>query len=133
MEDDFRHMIFPRAAGDGAGRGQRALVVTAVLTAIAAVTVAMRFLARIGLMKITGREDWTILLSLVRAPCQINLLPKSLLIYEQVFSIIYLGLVASGQSLNFYTSIIRSNQPQKRTLASEDTQAIFLRMRINNN
>ncbi|KAI9045276.1 PTH11-like integral membrane protein [Aspergillus affinis] len=76
MNDDFRHMIFPRDADDGASRGQRALVVTAVLTAIAAVTVAMRFLARIGLMKITGREDWTILLSLV-------------------FSIIYLGLVAS--------------------------------------
>lgn len=59
------YSFVPRTAGNGAGRGQRALVVTAVLTGIAALIVAMRFLARVGLMKITGREDWTILLSLV--------------------------------------------------------------------
>ena len=52
------------------------MVVTAVLTALAAVIVSMRLFARLKLMKATGLEDWAILISLV-------------------FSIIYLALVAA--------------------------------------
>ena len=62
---DLHSNLIPRTEGEGAGRGQRALVATGVLTGIAAATVAMRFGARLGLMKVAGREDWTILLSLV--------------------------------------------------------------------
>ncbi|PLB47213.1 hypothetical protein P170DRAFT_363022 [Aspergillus steynii IBT 23096] len=89
--DDFHNSLIPRSEGDGAGRGQRALVVTGILTGIAAVTVAMRFLARVGLMKTTGREDWTILLSLA-------------------FSIVYLGLVASGNIETHYGLGRHSNE-----------------------
>ncbi|GKZ30436.1 hypothetical protein AbraIFM66950_009144 [Aspergillus brasiliensis] len=60
-------MLLPRTTGDGAARGQRALVVTAVLTGISIVIVAMRMYARVGLMKLTGREDYMILISLVLA------------------------------------------------------------------
>ncbi|GAQ33344.1 hypothetical protein AtubIFM55763_005293 [Aspergillus tubingensis] len=60
-------MLLPRTTDDGTARGQRALVVTAVLTAISIVIVAMRMYARIGIMKLTGREDYTILISLVLA------------------------------------------------------------------
>ena len=60
------HTLLSREDDDnGASRGQRALVVTAVLTAISILIVAMRLYARFGLMKITGREDWVILVSLV--------------------------------------------------------------------
>ncbi|GKZ23975.1 hypothetical protein AbraIFM66951_010227 [Aspergillus brasiliensis] len=69
-------MLLPRTTGDGAARGQRALVVTAVLTGISIVIVAMRMYARVGLMKLTGREDYMILISLV-------------------FACTYLGLVAA--------------------------------------
>lgn len=62
------HLLFPRD-DDAASRGRRALVVTAVLTAISVVVVAMRLYARVGLIKIMGREDWTILVSLVCLPC----------------------------------------------------------------
>ncbi|RMJ25131.1 integral membrane protein [Aspergillus sp. HF37] len=55
-------------------RGRQALVVTTVLTGLAAIVVAMRLYARLGLLKIMGREDWTILVALF-------------------FSLIYLGLV----------------------------------------
>lgn len=72
----FIHTLLPRENDNGASQGRRALVVTAVLTAISTVIVAMRFYARLGLMKITGREDWAILISLT-------------------FSIIYLALVAA--------------------------------------
>jgi hypothetical protein len=41
------------------------MVVTGVLTAISTIIVAMRLYARLGLMKITGREDWAIMISLV--------------------------------------------------------------------
>lgn len=41
-------------------------MVTTVLTGLAAVVVAMRLYARLGLLKIMGREDWTILVALVR-------------------------------------------------------------------
>lgn len=57
-------LILPREDA-GASRGHRALVVTAVLTAISILVVAMRLYARVGLVKIMGREDWTILVSLV--------------------------------------------------------------------
>ncbi|KAJ5690385.1 hypothetical protein N7462_004777 [Penicillium macrosclerotiorum] len=70
------HAFVSRAEDDGYARGKRALVVTAVLTGIATLIVSMRLFARLGLMKITGREDWTILISLI-------------------FSIIYLALVAA--------------------------------------
>ncbi|KAJ5747305.1 uncharacterized protein N7511_009001 [Penicillium nucicola] len=75
MEDSLLHLI-ARDGETGHSQGQRALVVTAVLTAISTVIVAMRFYARLGLMKITGREDWAILISLVSA-------------------LVYLGLVAA--------------------------------------
>lgn len=41
------------------------MVVTIVLTVISILTVAIRIYARVGLIKIMGREDWTILVSLV--------------------------------------------------------------------
>lgn len=64
--DIFAHELLPRTGGDdGYARGKRALVVTAVLTALAAVIVAMRLFARLRLMKSTGREDWAILVSMV--------------------------------------------------------------------
>ncbi|OJJ98722.1 hypothetical protein ASPACDRAFT_1889211 [Aspergillus aculeatus ATCC 16872] len=61
------HLLFPRISGDGAERGQRALVVTAVLTGFSVVIVAMRMYARLGLMKLKGREDYMILISLILA------------------------------------------------------------------
>jgi hypothetical protein len=64
--DASSHTLLPRGGDNGAARGQQALVVTAVLTALSALIVAMRFYARLGLMKMTGREDWAILISLVR-------------------------------------------------------------------
>lgn len=63
--DSPLHTMVPRQEEDGHARGQRALVVTATLTAIAATIVGMRLFARAGLMKIMGREDWAILVSLV--------------------------------------------------------------------
>ena len=57
-------LLLPREDA-GASRGHRALVVTAVLTAISILVVAMRLYARVGLVKIMGREDWIILVSLV--------------------------------------------------------------------
>ncbi|OQE32064.1 hypothetical protein PENSTE_c001G01174 [Penicillium steckii] len=74
--ENIMHEILPRANDDGYERGQRALVVTAVLTGIAFIIVGMRLFARLGLMKITGREDWSVLIALV-------------------FSIVYLALVAA--------------------------------------
>jgi hypothetical protein len=64
--DNILHVILPREEDNGYSRGRRALVVTAVLTGIAALIVGMRLFARLGLMKVTGREDWAILVSLVR-------------------------------------------------------------------
>jgi type IV secretory pathway VirB2 component (pilin) len=72
------HNLIPRDGDNGHSQGQRALVVTAVLTAISTLIVTMRFYARLGLMKITGREDWAILVSLV-------------------FAIVYLALVAARE------------------------------------
>ncbi|KAJ5697772.1 hypothetical protein N7488_011456 [Penicillium malachiteum] len=59
--DVLLHELVPRTEDDGHARGKRALVVTAVLTSLAGVVVCMRFYARIGLMKNTGREDWAVL------------------------------------------------------------------------
>lgn len=59
------HELLPRASDDGHEHGQRALVVTTVLTGIAALIVGMRLFARLGLMKTTGREDWSVLIALV--------------------------------------------------------------------
>jgi hypothetical protein len=67
--DALLHTLVARDEDNGASRGRRALVVTAVLTAISTVIVAMRLYARLGLMKITGREDWAILISLVGLSC----------------------------------------------------------------
>ncbi|KAJ5939276.1 hypothetical protein N7466_002410 [Penicillium verhagenii] len=58
---DLLHELVPRTQDDGLERGRRAMVVTAVLTGMAAFVVALRCYARFGLMKITGREDWAIL------------------------------------------------------------------------
>lgn len=60
--------LAPRGGDNGASHGQRALVVTAVLTGFSFVVVAMRFYARLGLMKMSGREDWAILIALVCLP-----------------------------------------------------------------
>lgn len=65
------HLLYPRA-DDAEERGHRALVVTAVLTALSIVVVAMRLYARAGLIKFMGREDWTILVSLVGVPWDIS-------------------------------------------------------------
>lgn len=82
---NFVHEMIPRSEDDGYARGKRAMVVTAVLTSIAAVIVAMRLFARLKLMKSTGLEDWSILISLV-------------------FSIIYLSLVAARKSIHSATN-----------------------------
>lgn len=74
--DGSLHTWIARNEDNGHSQGQRALVVTTVLTAISTVIVAMRLYARLGLMKITGREDWAILISLV-------------------FALVYLALVAA--------------------------------------
>ncbi|KAL2853280.1 hypothetical protein BJY01DRAFT_259308 [Aspergillus pseudoustus] len=74
MNPAAEHLLLPRNSYGNSSRGERAMVVTAVLTGISIVIVAMRLYTRIGLIKMTGREDWTILLSLV-------------------FAIAYLGLV----------------------------------------
>ncbi|KAL4919815.1 hypothetical protein BDW62DRAFT_178507 [Aspergillus aurantiobrunneus] len=76
MDEVLRHILLPRSYDDGASRGQTAMVVTAVLTGISIMIVAMRVYTRIGLIKLSGREDWTILVSLF-------------------FAIGYLGLVIS--------------------------------------
>lgn len=76
----FIHTLLPREDDNGASHGRRALVVTAVLTTISTVIVAMRFYARLGLMKITGREDWAILISLVCPSKSIQSLMSSSLI-----------------------------------------------------
>jgi uncharacterized protein YybS (DUF2232 family) len=83
---EFLHELAPRSGDDGYARGKRALVVTAVLTALAAVIVGMRLFARLKLMKATGLEDWAILIS-------------------TVFSIIYLALV--GARMIFTLNAIR--------------------------
>ncbi|PWY84858.1 PTH11-like integral membrane protein [Aspergillus heteromorphus CBS 117.55] len=67
MHDIVVSMLLPRSTEDGATRGQQALVVTAVLTGLSIVIVAMRMYARVGLMKLIGREDYMILTSLVLA------------------------------------------------------------------
>lgn len=93
--------LLPRAGGDdGYARGKRALVVTTVLTALATVIVAMRLFARLRLMKITGREDWTILGSLVSwaSKTPASKLMTDSLSCSQIFSIVYLSLVAARMS-----------------------------------
>jgi hypothetical protein len=70
--ENILHVILPREEDNGYSRGRRALVVTAVLTGIAALIVGMRLFARLGLMKVTGREDWAILVSLVRSDVSVS-------------------------------------------------------------
>ncbi|KAL3464295.1 hypothetical protein BJX64DRAFT_298567 [Aspergillus heterothallicus] len=65
MESPSEHLLLPRNDYGDSSRGQRAMIVTAVLTGISIVIVAMRLYTRIGLIKLSGREDWTILVSLV--------------------------------------------------------------------
>ncbi|KAB8228206.1 PTH11-like integral membrane protein [Aspergillus alliaceus] len=65
MKEALPHILFPRNGDDRASREQRALVVTATLTAISILVVSMRMVARVGLLKLIGREDYTILFSLV--------------------------------------------------------------------
>ena len=99
--DGLLHTLVSRDDDNGAARGKRALVVTAVLTAISTVIVAMRLYARLGLMKITGREDWAILISLVCfpqiVPCVRYGQAVNKLVF-QIFCIIYLALVAARES-----------------------------------
>ncbi|KAJ5952351.1 uncharacterized protein N7479_010764 [Penicillium vulpinum] len=91
------HTLLPRGDDNGASHGRRALVVTAVLTAISTVIVAMRFYARLGLMKITGPEDWAILISLM-------------------FSLIYLALVAAQlhYSMGVHSAILSTHVLQQQ-------------------
>ncbi|KAJ5875867.1 uncharacterized protein N7529_001451 [Penicillium soppii] len=95
--DALLHTLVARDEDNGASRGRRALVVTAVLTAISTVIVAMRLYARLGLMKITGREDWAILISLV-------------------FSLIYLALVAAqlNYGMGIHSSLLSSHVLQQQ-------------------
>ncbi|KAJ5397854.1 hypothetical protein N7509_005967 [Penicillium cosmopolitanum] len=95
--DNILHEILPRASDDGHERGQRALVVTAVLTGIAALIVGMRLFARLRLMKITGREDWSVLIALI-------------------FSIIYLSLVAAQYhyKMGTHSALLSSEMLQKQ-------------------
>ena len=65
MDEHSGHILLSRGGNEDAPRGQTALVVTAVLTGMSIVVVAMRIYTRIGLIKLSGREDWTILVSLV--------------------------------------------------------------------
>lgn len=65
MHGTLGHFILPRDEDDGTSRGQQALVVTGVLTGLSIPIVAMRLYARIGLMKLRGREDYTIVVALV--------------------------------------------------------------------
>ncbi|KAL3470903.1 PTH11-like integral membrane protein [Aspergillus californicus] len=71
--DSLAQILLPRTDDDGASRGQRAMVVTAVLTGLSIMIVAMRLYTRIGLMKLSGREDWTILISLIFATVYLGL------------------------------------------------------------
>ncbi|KAL1863285.1 hypothetical protein Plec18170_000118 [Paecilomyces lecythidis] len=76
--DVLASSISPRGDDEGASRGKTAVVITAVLTSLAALAVGVRLYTRVGLLKLTGREDWTILGALV-------------------FSFVYLGLVIGQQ------------------------------------
>ncbi|KAL2810780.1 hypothetical protein BJX63DRAFT_305004 [Aspergillus granulosus] len=76
MNSASEPFLLPRNYHEDSSRGQRAMVVTAVLTGVSIVIVAMRLYTRIALIKLSGREDWTILVSLI-------------------FAIAYLGLVIS--------------------------------------
>jgi len=65
MDGPVNH-ILPREASAGMSpRGIQALIITVVLTSIAAFFVGLRLFTRVGLVKLMGREDWTILLSMV--------------------------------------------------------------------
>ncbi|KAL4979557.1 hypothetical protein BDW66DRAFT_157380 [Aspergillus desertorum] len=65
MNGVLEHILLLRSQDDeGASRGRTAMMVTAVLTSISIVIVAMRIYTRVGIMKSSGREDWTILASL---------------------------------------------------------------------
>lgn len=61
----LQERALPRSAGTPESRGQLALVVTVVLTSLAIFVVAVRMFTRIGLVKLFGREDAMIMLSLV--------------------------------------------------------------------
>lgn len=56
--------VLPRNAGTSS-RGNQALVITVVLTSLAIFVVAIRMFTRIALVKMFGREDAVITLSLV--------------------------------------------------------------------
>ena len=98
--DTALYTILPRREDNGHTHGQRALVVTAVLTAIAGMIVGMRLFARARLMKIMGREDWAILISLVCLPLSQFGSAVANAWQRQTFSLVYLGLVAARK---FYT------------------------------
>lgn len=66
LDEIVESILLPRGINDDWARGKRALVVTAVLTGLSILIVTMRMYARVGLMKLIGREDYMILISLVR-------------------------------------------------------------------
>ncbi|KAL1987071.1 hypothetical protein VTN96DRAFT_4945 [Rasamsonia emersonii] len=72
----LQERALPRSAGTPQSRGNLALVITVVLTSLAIFVVAVRMFTRIGLVKLFGREDGMIMLSLT-------------------FSIVYMALVIS--------------------------------------
>ncbi|CAG8274691.1 unnamed protein product [Penicillium olsonii] len=117
--DGLLRTLVSRDDDNGAARGKRALVVTAVLTAISTVIVAMRLYARLGLMKITGREDWAILISLVCfpqiVPCVRYGQAVNKLVF-QIFCIIYLALVAAqfNYSMGVHSALLSSHTLQQQ-------------------
>ncbi|KAL5357248.1 PTH11-like integral membrane protein [Aspergillus floccosus] len=110
MDDKTHNWLLPRSPGDGAARGERALVVTAVLTGFAILIVGMRLFARAGLMKFMGREDWTILVSLV-------------------FAVVYLALVCAEVhfGLGMHKSELTDYQfkQQLKTIRINDLQRLW--------
>ncbi|PKY03689.1 PTH11-like integral membrane protein [Aspergillus campestris IBT 28561] len=72
MDGHILHTFIPRGSNDDA-HGHRAVVVAGVLTALSVLVVGMRMWARLGVMKLMGREDYTILVSLALAICYFGL------------------------------------------------------------
>lgn len=73
--DVLASSIFPRGDETGASRGRAAVIITGVLTALAALTVAVRLYTRAGLLKSTGREDWLILGAMVSRLSSVVIVP----------------------------------------------------------
>lgn len=73
----LQERALPRSAGTPQSRGNLALVITVVLTSLAIFVVAVRMFTRIGLVKLFGREDGMIMLSLVCLASWVNYRQKN--------------------------------------------------------